>query len=132
MAEIPLFPLPVVLFPGGRLSLQIVETRYLDMVKQCMKDIFDQKRQDALGSLEVKYDAACSHIDDGRSEFGGDQAGHSEALEKHHKQVLEIDKSIKKMDVSFKLKLECISIEMTGNKSDYYGNSKLMSFGLEK
>ena len=38
MAEIPLFPLPVVLFPGGRLSLQIVETRYLDMVKQCMKD----------------------------------------------------------------------------------------------
>ena len=38
MAEIPLFPLPVVLFPGGRLSLQIVETRYLDMVKQCMKN----------------------------------------------------------------------------------------------
>lgn len=24
-----------------------------------------------------------------------------------------------------------ISIEMTGNKSDLYGNSKLMNFGLE-
>ena len=36
------------------------------------------------------------------------------------------------MDVSFKFNLECISIEMTGNKSDFYGNSKLMSFGLEQ
>ena len=36
------------------------------------------------------------------------------------------------MDVAFKFNLECISIEMTGNKSDYYGNSKLMSFGLEQ
>ena len=38
MAEIPLFPLPLVLFPGGRLPLQIFETRYLDMVKRCMRD----------------------------------------------------------------------------------------------
>ncbi len=38
MAEIPLFPLPLVLFPGGKLPLQIFEPRYLDMVKQCMKD----------------------------------------------------------------------------------------------
>jgi len=38
MAEIPLFPLPLVLFPGGKLALQIFETRYLDMIRQCMKD----------------------------------------------------------------------------------------------
>ena len=38
MAEIPLFPLPLVLFPGGRLPLQIFETRYLDMIKRCMRD----------------------------------------------------------------------------------------------
>ena len=38
MADIPLFPLPLVLFPGGRLPLQIFETRYLDMVKRCMRD----------------------------------------------------------------------------------------------
>ncbi len=35
--EIPLFPLRVVLFDGGRLPLQIFETRYLDMVSRCMR-----------------------------------------------------------------------------------------------
>ena len=35
---IPLFPLPLVLFPGGRLSLQVFETRYLDMVKYCLRE----------------------------------------------------------------------------------------------
>ena len=34
----PLFPLPLVLFPGGRLPLQIFEARYLDMVGKCMRD----------------------------------------------------------------------------------------------
>ncbi len=38
MAEIPLFPLPMVLFPGGKLPLQIFEPRYLDMVKNCMRE----------------------------------------------------------------------------------------------
>ncbi len=38
MAEIPLFPLPIVLFPGGKLPLQIFEARYLDMVKRCLKE----------------------------------------------------------------------------------------------
>lgn len=38
MKEIPLFPLPLVLFPGGKLPLQIFEPRYLDMVKQCLKE----------------------------------------------------------------------------------------------
>lgn len=38
MKEIPLFPLPLVLFPGGRLPLQVFETRYLDMVKRCLRD----------------------------------------------------------------------------------------------
>jgi len=38
MTEIPLFPLPLVLFPGGKLPLQIFEARYLDMIKHCMKD----------------------------------------------------------------------------------------------
>ena len=38
MTEIPLFPLPLVLFPGGRLPLQIFEVRYLDMIKSCMRE----------------------------------------------------------------------------------------------
>ena len=34
----PVFPLPLILFPGGRLPLQIFEARYLDMVGQCMRE----------------------------------------------------------------------------------------------
>ena len=37
-AELPLFPLNTVLFPGGPLSLRIFEPRYLDMVRRCLKD----------------------------------------------------------------------------------------------
>lgn len=35
---IPLFPLNSVVFPKGRISLQIFETRYVDMVSQCLRD----------------------------------------------------------------------------------------------
>ncbi len=35
--EIPLFPLHPVLFPGGRLPLQIFEPRYMDMVVRSMR-----------------------------------------------------------------------------------------------
>ncbi len=34
----PLFPLNTVLFPGGPLPLRIFETRYVDMVRRCMRD----------------------------------------------------------------------------------------------
>ena len=34
LAQLPLFPLQTVLFPGGRLPLQIFEVRYLDMIKR--------------------------------------------------------------------------------------------------
>lgn len=36
-AWLPLFPLNTVLFPGGVLPLKVFETRYVDMVRQCMK-----------------------------------------------------------------------------------------------
>lgn len=37
-AEIPLFPLHAVLFPGGPLPLRIFEPRYVDMVRTCMRE----------------------------------------------------------------------------------------------
>lgn len=37
-AALPLFPLNTVLFPGGPLPLRIFETRYLDMVRHCMRE----------------------------------------------------------------------------------------------
>jgi len=39
--QLPLFPLYTVLFPGGPLPLKIFETRYLDMISQCLKDETD-------------------------------------------------------------------------------------------
>lgn len=38
MSEIALFPLDLVLFPGGPLGLRIFETRYLDMVSRCLRE----------------------------------------------------------------------------------------------
>ncbi len=42
MAELALFPLHAVLFPGGRLALRVFEKRYRDMVSACLKreDVF--------------------------------------------------------------------------------------------
>ncbi len=36
--KIPLFPLGTVLFPDGVIALKIFEARYLDMIKQCLRD----------------------------------------------------------------------------------------------
>ncbi|HEY4445612.1 MAG TPA: LON peptidase substrate-binding domain-containing protein [Steroidobacteraceae bacterium] len=38
MNSIALFPLNIVLFPGGPLPLRIFETRYVDMVRRCMRE----------------------------------------------------------------------------------------------
>lgn len=38
MDTIPLFPLNSVLFPKGRVSLQIFESRYVDMISQCLRE----------------------------------------------------------------------------------------------
>ncbi len=38
MTSIALFPLNIVLFPEGSLPLRIFETRYLDMVRRCMRE----------------------------------------------------------------------------------------------
>jgi len=36
--ELPIFPLQTVLFPGSALPLRVFEQRYMDMVKDCLKD----------------------------------------------------------------------------------------------
>jgi Lon protease-like protein len=36
LADLPVFPLSTVLFPGGVLPLRIFEARYMDMVRDCM------------------------------------------------------------------------------------------------
>ena len=39
--QLPLFPLNTVIFPGGVLPLRIFETRYLTMVKECVRQQSD-------------------------------------------------------------------------------------------
>lgn len=36
--DFPLFPLGTVLLPGGRMALRIFERRYLDLVRDCMRE----------------------------------------------------------------------------------------------
>lgn len=36
-SQLPIFPLNTVLFPAGLLPLRIFETRYMDMVRECLK-----------------------------------------------------------------------------------------------
>ena len=38
LRELALFPLRTVLFPGGALPLRIFEPRYVDMVRDCLRD----------------------------------------------------------------------------------------------
>jgi Lon protease-like protein len=38
LIDIPLFPLGTVLFPSGRLPLQIFERRYVDMISKCLRE----------------------------------------------------------------------------------------------
>lgn len=37
-SKIPLFPLKIVLFPGGVIPLRVFEKRYVDMVRKCLRD----------------------------------------------------------------------------------------------
>lgn len=37
-AELALFPLQTVLFPGGRLGLKVFEARYLDLIGRCLRE----------------------------------------------------------------------------------------------
>ena len=37
-AELPLFPLQMVLFPGGLLQLKVFEARYLDLMSHCLRN----------------------------------------------------------------------------------------------
>ena len=37
-ADLPLFPLPTVLYPGGLLQLKVFEARYLDLISHCLRN----------------------------------------------------------------------------------------------
>ncbi len=55
-AEVALFPLNTVLFPGGPLPLRIFETRYTDMVRRCMRE------QSAFGVVLIRAGAEAGEV----------------------------------------------------------------------
>ena len=66
-AEIPLFPLNTVLFPGGPLPLRIFETRYTDMVRRCMRE------QSAFGVVLIRAGAEVGEVSEDDSKRGQDK-----------------------------------------------------------
>ncbi|ABR90118.1 Uncharacterized conserved protein [Janthinobacterium sp. Marseille] len=67
---LPLFPLNTVLFPGGILPLKVFETRYIDMVRDCMKrempfGVVLIKSGQEIGNAAEPEDVGCmAHITD--------------------------------------------------------------------
>ena len=57
MTTIPLFPLNIVLFPDGPLPLRIFETRYVDMVRRCMRE------DDGFGVVLIREDNEVGHAE---------------------------------------------------------------------
>jgi Lon protease-like protein len=58
LADLPLFPLHTVLFPGGLLPLKIFEARYLDMASVCLRE------QTPFGVCLLKSGAEVAQPDD--------------------------------------------------------------------
>ena len=56
LATIPLFPLNTVLFPGGPLPLRIFETRYIDLIRRCMRE------DSGFGVVHIVDGAEAGHI----------------------------------------------------------------------
>lgn len=62
--EIPLFPLNTVLFPAGLLPLRIFETRYVDLVRRCLRSdsgfgVVLIREGDETGSEATLFDVGC-------------------------------------------------------------------------
>lgn len=71
MADLPLFPLNTVLFPGMQLKLHIFEERYKMMINECIQDqnpfgvVLIKEGQEALAPLAKPYEVGCTaHITD--------------------------------------------------------------------
>jgi Lon protease-like protein len=71
MNSIALFPLNIVLFPEGALPLRIFETRYLDMVRRCMREgqgfgvvLIREGREAGRGDTEIHTVGTMAEITD--------------------------------------------------------------------
>lgn len=56
----------------------------------------------------------------------------AEALEQQQLAVQKADKALAAINFRLQFHIKSVKVELTGNKSDAYGNSKLLSFGFQE
>ncbi|MFB3059674.1 MAG: LON peptidase substrate-binding domain-containing protein [Gammaproteobacteria bacterium] len=77
MIELPLFPLKTVLLPGNTLSLKVFETRYLDMIAECMREdsnfgiILIYKGEETVGDTDIHSIGTTAKISDWQDRADG-------------------------------------------------------------
>lgn len=77
MIELPLFPLKTVLLPGNTLSLKVFETRYLDMIAECMREdstfgiILIYKGEETQGDTDIHSIGTTAKISDWQDRADG-------------------------------------------------------------
>ncbi len=77
MIDLPLFPLKTVLLPGNTLSLKVFETRYLDMIAECMREdstfgiILIYKGEETLGDTDIHSIGTTAKISDWQDRADG-------------------------------------------------------------
>jgi Lon protease-like protein len=77
MIELPLFPLKTVLLPGNTLSLKVFETRYLDMIAQCMREdssfgiVLIYKGEETLSDTDIHSVGTTAKISDWQDRADG-------------------------------------------------------------
>lgn len=99
---------------------QLIKTPFtVAAVKKYHQHLIDLKRKEKLGVL------------DGQNSTLTKEQEEMEALEKMQYKIQKVDKAIETVDIKMRFQVVKLAIDLTGNKSDFYGNSKLMSFGVE-
>jgi len=75
---LPLFPLQLVLFPGGLLGLKVFEARYLDLITRCLRSrepfgvvCLRQGRETSRGTVQLEPVGTLAHVDEVDSEQAG-------------------------------------------------------------
>ena len=77
MIDLPLFPLKTVLLPGNTLSLKVFETRYLDMIAECMREdstfgiILIYKGEETVGDTDIHSIGTTAKISDWQDRADG-------------------------------------------------------------
>ncbi len=77
-AALPLFPLQLVLFPGGLLGLKVFEARYLDLITRCLRSrepfgvvCLRQGHDTSRGAVQLEPVGTLAHVDEVDSEQAG-------------------------------------------------------------